>query len=232
MEFLKKLAGVIGFLLFLSPCVIAGIYAGKLNTSSTLAGWAVGLGVALIEGCVLGYLGSAKTRNNTLIAAGVMILGLLPSAYFIGWPLLSLGPYKAHMAEYVAMASTGTPDQYPPANNMPVKGKLMPVDMKRKDIDPVFFDLSTELRPKNPEEIGAVAAMWWSERLIGHYGGRGGAYRSECTVMVWDRSSHELLAEKSFTGGEPPSTSRNGASQTGSKPYEEIKNYLNNLPQR
>ena len=232
MQFLKKLAGIIGFLLFLAPCVIAGMYAGSLNTSSTLAGWAVGLGVAIIEGCIITLLGSAKTQKNLLLAAVAVAVGAAPSAYFIALPLRSLGPFKAHLAEYMATASA-EPDQYLPATEMPVKGRLLPVDMKTKKIDPVFFDLSSDLRPRNPEEIGAVAALWWTEVRVGHYGASGGgAYKHQCTVMVFDKSSHVLLARKAFTGSDPPSTSRNGASQTGSKPYQEIRDYLNNLPHR
>ena len=37
---LKRVGGYLGFLLILAPCIIGGIYAGNLNTSSTLAGWA------------------------------------------------------------------------------------------------------------------------------------------------------------------------------------------------
>jgi hypothetical protein len=103
--------------------------------------------------------------------------------------------------------------------------------MKNNKIDPVLADLSKELKPNRPEDVGSVAALWWDEHRIGHYGGSGGgAYRWECRIMVWDKASGALLrVSRNFVGSEPPSTSRNGASQSGDKPYKEISEYLNGL---
>jgi hypothetical protein len=230
MEFLKRMGGVIGFILFLTPCTIAGIYAGKLNTASTLAGWGVGIGVAVIEGAIIMLIANKKNQQNLMLAVGVVLVGALPSYYWIAKPLNALKPYKAHLAEYLTTASVANPEQVETSNYLPVKGKLIPVDVKAKNIDPVFFDLSNDFQPKNPEEIGTIAALWWEERRIGSYGGKGGAYQEHCTVMILDKLSGSLLAEKSFIGSEPPSTSQNGASQTGDKPYKEIREFLNSLP--
>jgi uncharacterized membrane protein (UPF0136 family) len=232
MEFLKRVGGIIGFILFLTPCVIAGIYAGKFNTASTLAGWGVGIGVAVIEGAILMLLASKKTRQSWFPAVAVMLIGALPAYYWIARPKMALNPFNEHLQEYLATASARNPEQEPMPADRPLTGKLVSVDMKHKTIDPVFFDLSGDLRPKNPQEIGAIAALWWEERQIGTYGGKGGAYQEHCTVMVVDKSTGTLLAEKSFIGSMPPSTSKNGASQTGDKPYGEIREYLNGLAHR
>ncbi len=232
MGFLKRIAGVIGFILFLTPCIIAGIYAGKLNTASTLAGWGVGIGVAIIEFTVIVLLGSKKNQQNLILAVGMVVVGASPSLYWIAMPLTALRPFKAHLGEYLTTASVANPEQVEATGDLPVKGKLIPVDMKSKDIDPVFFDLSSNLKPKNPEEIGTIAALWWEERRIGSYGGKGGAYQEHCTVMVLDKLTGTLLAGKSFVGSEPPSTSKNGVSQTGDKPYREIREFLNSLPHK
>jgi hypothetical protein len=230
MEFLKRIGGFIGLIIFLTPCIIAGIYAGKLNTASTLAGWGVGIGVAIIEGAIIMFVAQEKTQKNMMLAVGVLLVGALPSLYWIGKPLTALKPFKAHLTEYVTRASSVNPEQVGASSYLPVKGKLIPVDMKSKDIDPVFFDLSTDFRPKNPDEIGAIAALWWEERRIGSYGGKGGAYREYCTVTVLDKGTGTLLASKSFVGPMPPEKSQNGASQTGDKPYSEIREFLNGLP--
>lgn len=230
--FLKRIAGWIGLILFLAPCIIAGVYAGKLNTASTLAGWGVGIGVAVIEGTIIMFLANQKTQQNLMLSAGAIVVGLVPSYYWIGTHLTALKPFKAHVSEYVTTASNANPEQTEAANYLPVKGKLIPVDMKSKNIDPVFFDLSNDFRPKNPEEIGTIAALWWEDRRIGSYGGKGGAYQEHCTVMVLDKLTGTLLASKSFVGSEPPGTSRNGVSQTGDKPYKEIKEFLNGLPRQ
>ena len=229
MEFLKRVGGTIGFLLFLAPCVIAGIYAGKFNTSSKLAGWGVGIGVALVEGAILLLLANAKSRQNWLPPALAIVLGLLPAYYWIARPKMALGPFNDHLQEYLATATANGPEHYPTPADRTLTGKLVAVDMKSKTIDPVFFDLSNDLRPNKPEEIGAIAALWWEEQQIGTYGGKGGAYQEHCTVMVLDKATGTLLAEKSFIGSMPPSTSKNGVSQTGDKPYGEIREYLNGL---
>jgi hypothetical protein len=230
MGFLRRLAGIIGFILFLTPCVIVGIYAGKLNTANTLAGWGVGIGVAVIEGAIILFLAAKKTQQNLFLAIAAILLGALPSYYWIERPLSVLKPFRAHLTEYLKTASNSDPQQFQEAQVAPVKGKMIPVDVKSKDFDPVFFDLSKDLRPQNPDEIGAVAALWWEERQVGTYGGKGGAYQEHCTVLVLDKATGTLLASKSFIGSMPPSKSQNGASQTGDKPYLEIREFLNGLP--
>lgn len=231
MGFLKRIGGTLGFLAFLVPCIIAGIYAGKYSTAS-MAGWGVGIGVAVIEGAILMVLANKKSQQNLILGVGAILIGALPSYYWIARPRMALGPFNDHLQEYLATASAKDPNTDLPPLEQPLKGKLIPVDMKHKTIDPVFFDLSTELKPGKPEEIGSIAAMWWEEEQIGTYGGKGGAYQEHCTVMVLDKSTGTLLAEKSFTGSMPPSTSRNGYSQTGDKPYKEIQEYLNGLGRR
>lgn len=230
MELLKRIGRFIGFILFLTPCTLAGIYAGKLNTASTLAAWGVGIGVAMIEGMIILFISQEKTQKNLMMAVGGILVGALPSLYWIGMPLTALKPFQAHISEYLTTASVKKPNQEDAAGSAPLKGKLIPVDMKSKDIDPVFFDLSNDLRPKKPEEIGTIAALWWEEQQIGTYGGRGGAYQEHCTIMVLDKSTGTLLASRSFVGSMPPSKSQNGASQTGDKPYKEIREFLNGLP--
>ena len=228
----KRLASLAGLLLFLNLCIIAGVYAARLNTASTLAGWGVGLGVALIEISLIVLLGSKKTQQNLLLAAAMVIAGASPAYYWIAMPHLALKPFKAHLSEYLITASSIQPQYELDSVSQPITGKLMPVDIAAKTIDPVFFDLSSDLRPKNPDEIGAIAAMWWTEEQIGTYGGKGGAYEEHCTVMVLDKATGTLLSHRSFTGSRPPSKSTNGASQTGDKPYKEIREYLNGLPHK
>jgi hypothetical protein len=226
---MKRVAGIVGFILFVTPCIIAGVIASERNTASSIAGWGVGLGAAVVEGALIALVAAKKHKQNLLLITAAIVVGALPSAYWLGMPWMVTRPYKAHLTEYLDVASTASPEQDVPLAGQFVKGKILPVDMKKKTIDPVFFDLSGDFRPRNPEEIGAIAALWWEDVQLGTYGGKGGAYREECTVMVWDRATRNLLAEKSFRGSEPPSKSNNGVSQHGDKPYKEIREYLNGL---
>lgn len=119
-------------------------------------------------------------------------------------------------------------------SHLPVTGKILPVDLSRRAIDPVYFDLSNDLRPRRPDEVGAIAALWWSKVEVGRYSGSGSgeAFQQECTVMVWDRRTKSLLAERSFLGGMPPRWSLHGFTQSGSRPYAAIRDFLNGLPRR
>jgi hypothetical protein len=118
-----------------------------------------------------------------------------------------------------------------------VQGKIMPVDVTKQIIDPVFLNLSSDLRPSRPEEVGAIAALWWWEMRVGRYGSGGdsdthGAFQQHCIVMVWDKSTKSLLAKQHFVGGRPPKTSMYGNRESGSRPYAEISDFLNHLPHR
>ncbi|HEV2961978.1 MAG TPA: hypothetical protein VG649_09160 [Candidatus Angelobacter sp.] len=227
---LKRVGGFLAFLLVLTPCIIGGIYAGNLNTSSTLAGWAVGIGVFIIEMSLLVMVANIKEKKHLGWGFIGLLVGIVPAGIWIGGPLMTIRPFQVHLADYLAIASSNHPDAE--ANeSQPVKGKMIPVDMKTKTIDPVLTDLSKDLRPARPEDVGTVAALWWDEHRIGHYGASGGgAYRWECRIMVWDKASGALLrVSRNFVGSDPPSSSNHGASQSGDKPYKEISEYLNGL---
>jgi len=127
-----------------------------------------------------------------------------------------------------------TPAPAKPAgpSNLPVRGKILPVDVQRRRVDPVYLDLSNNVRPGRPDEVGAIAALWWSKVEVGSYSSSNGAFQQTCTVMVWDKPTKSLLAERSFAGGMPPRWSLHGAPQSGSRPYVEIRDFLNGLPRR
>jgi len=115
---------------------------------------------------------------------------------------------------------------------LPVHGKIMPIDANKQTIDPVLLDLSEQMRPRNPDEVGAVAAMWWYHVQVGHYNdsGHSAANRQQCTLLLWDVRTKALLAQRDFTGGPPPKVSAYGASSSGPRPYAEIRDFLNRLP--
>jgi hypothetical protein len=138
-------------------------------------------------------------------------------------------------ADLSGQASEAEADPAPkPAkpSHLPVRGKILPIDMDKHRVDPVYFDLSNNIRPRDPNEIGAIAALWWNEVQVGTYSGSNGAFQQHCTVMVWDTATKSLLAERSFVGGMPPPWSYHGSPESGSRPYAAIRDYLNGLPRR
>jgi hypothetical protein len=128
----------------------------------------------------------------------------------------------------------GAPAPAKPATStsLPVSGKILPVDVQRRTVDPVYLDLADGVRPQRPDEVGAIAALWWSKVEVGSYSSSNGAFQQTCTVIVWDKRKKSLLAERSFAGGMPPRWSLHGFPQTGSKPYAAIRDFLNGLPHR
>ncbi len=238
MSLLKRIGGFLGFLLFLTPCILAGIYTGNFSTSKLVA-WVVGIGIAVVEIGLLVFLASLvdKKKEHIAWAALAVVLGLAPMAYWVGWPIYVLKPFQERVPAYLSLSSQAAQSQSVDlpavAGDAPIKGKLIPIDVKKKKVDPLFFDLSDELRPKRPEDIGTLALLLCEENQIGRYGGAGGgAYQWECRVQVADGGTGAVLSEKSFTGSMPPSTSNNGATQSGDKPYKQIGEYLNGLPHR
>lgn len=277
-----------------------------LGRTGNVAAVGVFFGVALIEACLILLIMGNRAEDHLENAAipdrapahhlrnfflrvsrkrvyliALLIVGILPVAYWIARPLYAFRIFQPHLPEYLALAETRSPegdsgpsdapvdssgasadDAPEPAqfgnassepsepaprtagryhapeilqpSNLPVSGKIMTVNINRHAIDPVLLDLSSDFRPANPDEVGAIAALWWWEVQVGHYGSDtdAGAFREHCTVMVWDRKTKSLLAQQSFVGGQPPSTSSYGMRQEGSKPYAEITRFLNTLPHK
>ena len=243
MGFVKRLPNWLLVVLFLVPCVALAAYASDLNGANDLVGWGVGIGAAIVEAAVVMIFVRARTWANLKLPLGMLVVGALPAIYWIAMPLVALQPFKAHVAEYLAAAAAAQPTQENmsqspvpsapgPGPGGPVGGKLIPIDVRAREIDRVFFYLSNSTRAKDPQEVAAIAALWWEDRRVGSYGGQGGAYQWQCTVVVSDKETHKLLDARSFVGSEPPPTSRNGVNQWGGKPYKEIAAFLNSLPHR
>lgn len=82
-----------------------------------------------------------------------------------------------------------------------VRGKLLPVDVNEKTIDPVVLSLHDNLRPRTADEVGTVAWLQWDERVTGTR--RKGAHVSEitetsCVVTLIDRKDWRALSQQKF----------------------------------
>ena len=207
------------------------MFASGLNAESSLAGWGAGLGVVAVLGAIVVFAGN--NANKAAIGFGLLVLGLAPQYFWIARPMMVMGPYKEHLAEYMAIASLSQ-DPEDLAKNVQINGsmhvgKIVPIDMSKKSVDSLLMALPDDVRPGKPEEVGTIAALWWDEHLIGHYGTKGSAYQWRCTLVLWDKATKTPIAEEHFVGSEPPSEA-NGT-RTGSKPYGELVEYLKKLHQ-
>jgi hypothetical protein len=234
---MKRVAEKVGVIVVLAAPIIVGVFAGGRNTASWVGGWGVGLivgvGVLAVAGALFALIeqtAKKKLKEDILWILAIYVIGAMPILYWVGLPWVETRAFAAHLPEYVDIAASANPQQGEPLREHIVGGKILPLDMKKKRIDEMFFELSRDSRPKNPEEVGAIAGLWWEEVKVGTYGGMGGAYREECRVIVWDLATRKLLAERFFSGSDPPSSTVNSMfAHHGDKPYEEIRDYLNGL---
>lgn len=121
-----------------------------------------------------------------------------------------------------------------------IKGKVVVLDRKNRMIDLINDSLPSELRASTPDEVGTVVWLDWEEEFRFHYDYGGGiygnAYRYNCKATIIDRSIPAKVGARSFIGSEPPRqhviSTYYGESHYGSKPFDEILNYLESLPRR
>lgn len=110
-NYFKRLAGFLGFLLLLLPCIFAGMYAGVLNTSTwfsflvftgTVAGLGTGLGVGLMEASAI-MLWTGKAGRSYLKRAEIPKRFTL--AFHIRNFLLAMSEEKRRMISVLIIGS-------------------------------------------------------------------------------------------------------------------------------
>lgn len=91
-----------------------------------------------------------------------------------------------------------------------------------------------ELQARSPEDARYILRCTHDARLVGAYGGIGGAgaYQRFVTAEITDRSSGEVIGVRSFDGGQPPGSVDSGAKgdQYGGYPDEaEISGWVSGM---
>jgi hypothetical protein len=102
----------------------------------------------------------------------------------------------------------------------------------KREVDWIYFDLPGDLKARKPEDVGTVVQLNWSEQQIGEYDDKAGAFVHLCTVNVVDLAKKQVVASRSFRGGEPPQEKSSSGSAYGSKPTQDIVNFLKGLPRQ
>ncbi len=166
-----------------------------------------------------------------LLIAVVLALAVAGGYWGVAAAMRSSGaaPFRPHLAEYLA-APEG------PAHPGPVRGKMIVVDKKTRDIDDeVFFGLPSSLRASRPEEVGTVVQLDY-----GRVPGRGvygkdhlPSFVQTCQVTVIDRASRAVLATALVRGGDPPDHIQDGDKEgVGPRPTAQVLDYLKGLPRQ
>lgn len=225
-------------MLILVPLVLILFAAGALgrytqnNFGSLLGSWMVGLSVLAAGVLIMLAIGRVRQPGGTIKALLLLSLEIVPICvlgYFLVRPWMALQPYTNRLDQYQAAARTTKQSSLPYT-----RGKIVPVDSKANKIDgAVLLALPDDLRPADPDEVATIAWEECDTYPVGSYGGKGSAYQWQCKITVVD-SAEQLVTSHSNTlkGSDPPSTSKNGTSQTGSRPTQEIVDFLKSLPRK
>lgn len=134
-------------------------------------------------------------------------------------------PFEPHMNGYVTMAALDSET----AGGSP-RAPVVVIDVARRALDEAFFGLPDSIRAKRPADVASVVLVRCETTRIGTYGtSGGGAYQYTCDVRAYDAASKRLLARHAIDGPSPPSSSRNGVSQTGARPTGLVADYIRGL---
>jgi hypothetical protein len=154
----------------------------------------------------------------------LVIILLIAELFYGGWWLLrraaNLSVFKPHLAGYLR-----PPERRSLAGQAP-QGKMLPIDVARRAVDDLYFDLPLWMRAVSPEEVRVVVWLRWGYVQIGR-SRRGNLHASIAQVTVIDVANNALVGETSIRGPDP--RGRNGL---GEKPVKQIVAYLYSLQAR
>jgi hypothetical protein len=123
---------------------------------------------------------------------------------------------ESRLDEFLAIATRNPGSSSSERSSRAVKAKPVFVCVRSNDNDDAFgirFDrkidaltnkLPDDLFPDSADEVNTVVALSWGQNPIGSYDDGSSAYQETCTVEIYDSGSGQLVASKTFTGGQPP----------------------------
>ncbi len=140
---------------------------------------------------------------------------------------LTRSPFRNHIASYLA----------PPVGVAPrgtKVGKLVIVDVGKKDVDSLQDDLPDDLRARGPADATTVALLQWSQDIVGGYTSGGNALQWSCQITVVDLATRTTIATQRIMGSPPPwsTVGKRGASHSGDRPRNEVLAYLVGLARK
>ncbi len=121
-----------------------------------------------------------------------------------------------------------------------IRGRILPVDKKDKDVDGIYADLPENLRATSQNDIGTIVLMGHSYTKVGTYeraGLTGGpAFVAHCTIYLVDVEIPAVIYERTFDGDLPlmriQTHGRWSDGATGRGPEATIVTFLKALPRR
>ena len=112
-----------------------------------------------------------------------------------------------------------------------IRGRVIPVDMRTRNIDEIYFRLPEEIRSVSPDDVGTILWLQCGKQDVGRYEGGAPARVQTCEVTLIDKATFSVVAQRDFRGSEPPEKISSKSSEgVGAAPTAEILSYLKGLP--
>jgi hypothetical protein len=138
---------------------------------------------------------------------------------------------RASVDQFMTAGAGKAPDAKPH-----IKGKVVALDRREGNLDPVQGLLPDEIRAFSAAEVGTIALLEWE--LVPTYNASGGVagHYSSCKITLVDRESNLIVGEQSVSGASsavskgtryvPP------GQVTAGRANAEVVRYLQNLERR
>jgi hypothetical protein len=165
------------------------------------------------------------------IVPWIIVVIIVSSALYL---LLRLTQYKLHLDQVQSDASAFNKIihhySFPSSikfSQGSIRGKILPINMNKMEIDQVYYDLPDQIRATNPNEVGTLAWLEWEAIPVGqYYTGKGYTYK--CTLWLVDNSNSVIIARNEFLGTDPPEQKSWRGDAYGMKPDYKVIAYLIN----
>src|SRR5579871_2657756 len=141
--------------------------------------------------------------RDWLILTGVLG-GLIGCAAYIAMRYKSMvtaekARFQPAMAELLLAPVAGAPD-----GARPRIGKVVLVNIAKREIDELHFMLPESIRAQSPEEATALGQLQYTRQVIGRYGKSDArAVQLSCILTVIDRKTRTVIASRPFQWGNP-----------------------------
>lgn len=112
-----------------------------------------------------------------------------------------------------------------------IRNKLVVIDTNKQDFSYLFFRMPRNLRPqKSHNEVGTILKITSGETKMGKYTDQTDATQLHVKIELIDFITNTIIDSKKISGSGPPRKRRRRSSSSGSDPYDEVLEYILNLP--
>lgn len=111
--------------------------------------------------------------------------------------------FKAHKDQFIFPQNTTTDRR----NRTPIEGnlktKVLPLNLKDKEVNSLFTVLPDDLRPGNLDEVKTVMWIDCNAEVVNRYQDGSTGYRDNCKVFLVDKESSKFIGVQDFIGVMP-----------------------------